>query len=255
MIRQEDFCAALLDPAMASPLTLTNGQNRPAGNRFDVYRNNVVMGLKEALAARFPVLQKVLGPGNFSQLAGVFLRAHPPSDPRVQVYGEALPSFLEGFAPLAHLPYLADIARLEIALTESYHEADSAPVAPDVFAQLGPDDLALCTITLAPSLRLVRSDWPLFDIWHFNMTPGAAQPGGHGQDTLALRPNFDPVLAALPPGGADLIDDFLAQTNLGVAFDRFETAHPDQDGTAVLSLLLQNGAITELCLPHPLNER
>lgn len=251
MIPHLDFGHALLDAQRPLPANLQDGQGRPAGRRFDVYRNNVVMGLKDALAASFPLLEKLLGPQNFSQLSGLFLRAHPPRDPRIQTYGADLPAFLEDFAPLSHLPYLADVARLECALRDSYHSADAPCVAQDVFAQTPPDVLASSTLILSPALRLVGSDWPIYDIWRFNTQADAPQPRGEAQDCLIVRPEYDPLPLLLPQGGADLIEALASKATLGDALSEFEARHPDADATAILGMLLANDAICAVTNPTP----
>ena len=48
------FQHALLDPSQPALATLSNGQGQEAGDRFDVYRNNVVLSLITAVEAGFP---------------------------------------------------------------------------------------------------------------------------------------------------------------------------------------------------------
>ena len=242
----DDFRAALFDPDLAVPESLLDGEARPAGKRFDVYRNNVVMSLKEALSESFPVIEKLLGAQNFSSLAGLFVRAHPPQDPRMMLFGEAFPAFLEGFEPLKHLGYLGDVARLELAQRQSYHAADASPIDPAIFGELPPEQLAIANVAFAPALRLVRSPWPILDIWHFNMTEGAAKPSATAQDVLITRLEFDPAMHDLPLGSADFIEQLIRGDKLGPSLDCVQEKHSNFDFTALLGLLIQNGAITAL---------
>jgi len=72
------FVQALLDPIHPTPEGLTDGGTHSAGQRFDVYRNNIVASLTEAMRIGFPVVTKLIGAQNMAVLAGAFLRAHPP---------------------------------------------------------------------------------------------------------------------------------------------------------------------------------
>lgn len=249
---QSQFRTALFDPDIAVPRGLLDGLDRPAGKRFDVYRNNVVMSLKEALSQSFPVIEKLLGVQNFSSLAGLYVREHPPADPRMMLYGAEFPAFLEGFKPLAHLSYLGDVARLELAQRSSYHARDAAPIDPAVFSTLPPEMLARAQVHFVPAVHTLRSPWPILDIWHFNMTDGAPKPAARAQDVLIARQEFDPSLHALPAGGADLIEALRAGILLGDALENIEQIHPDFDFPSLLGLLLQTGAIGAVT---PLNDQ
>lgn len=256
MSDQTSFRAALLDATQPTPTGLTDGAGRPAGRRYDVYRNNVAVSLREALETGFPVIAKLLGPENFAYTAGVYLRAEPPASPLMMTYGAGFPDFLAGFAPLAGLPYLADVARLELMLRQSYHAADHKPADPSVLQGLAPDALMACRLTLAPSLRLLRSKYPVWSIWQRNSREGAPKPPAQAQDTVILRAEFDPEPHLLPPGGADFIDALLHDAPLGVAIDGAiggAIGGPIDDGAGTafdpgttLDLLLTNGSVTHI---------
>ncbi len=240
---QSLFTAALLAPDAALPDGLIDPQGRPAPQRFAVYRNNVVAGLTKALEEGFPVLRALLGDAFFAAMAGDFLRQHPPTSPRLMLYGDALPQYLEHFAPVAHLGYLPDMARLELAMRDSYHAADAAPLAADALARLSPEDLVRSRISLAPAVRLVRSAWPIHAIWLAHTGDGPP-PLMAAQDVLILRPAFDPQPHALPPGTAALVRALQEGQSLGAAIEAAGTG----DVQTVLAVLVAGGGIQGI---HP----
>ncbi len=245
-VDQTSFRAALLDADADRPAGLIDGAGAPAGRRFDVYRNNVAVSLTEALETAFPVVVKLVGAQNFKLLAGAFLRAHPPESPLMMFYGEAMPGFLESFAPTSGIGYLPDIARLELALRQSYHAADADPVDPSVIAALSPEDLMAMRVGLAPSLRLVPSRWPIHAIWTFNTVDGAPKPAMAAEDVAVFRVDYDPEPALLPPGGSDFLRALMTGETFGTALDKASAAVDTFDLTSLLALLLSKGAIIRI---------
>ena len=245
-VSQDIFRDALLDGAQAVPNGLIDGQARPAGRRYNVYRNNVAVSLTEALREGFPVITKLLGQQNMDGLAGLYLRAHPPSSPLMMFYGDSFPDFMAGLPQLSHLGYLPDVARLELALRRAYHAADGTAIDPAALGTLDADALMASRLGLAPALQLIRSTWPIHAIWRFNTEPDAPKPASGAQDVVILRPEFDPTPHLLPPGGAAFLSTLAAGDTLGQAHDAAMSEANDFDLTPLLALLIQNGALVSL---------
>ncbi|MDZ4135177.1 MAG: DNA-binding domain-containing protein [Paracoccaceae bacterium] len=240
---QTEFRTALLNPAHPVPAGMTDGAGRPAGRRFDLYRNNVAVSLTESLEQGFPVLRRLLGDDYFAALAGVFLRRFPPSSGLMMLYGAEMPDFLKGFSPVAHLPYLPDIARLEQALRAASHAADAPALPPNRLAGVPPDRFLRARLCFAPAMRLIRSDWPVYSIWLANMRAKAPAPAWHPEDVLILRPEFDANLHLLGFGAAEFIAALMAGATVG---DAVAAAGKDHDLTQTLALLLSGGALIDL---------
>ena len=245
-VTQQEFREAILDPERPRPHGLLGAKGDRAGRRFDVYRNNVSVSLAEALEQAFPILKKLLGDANFRTLANVYLRQNPPSSPLMMHYGEAMPEFVTGFEPTSNIRYLPDVARLEIALRASYHAADADPIDPGFLQNTPADKLMASALVLAPSLRLLRSPWPVHAIWRFNMEPGAPKPAMAAEDIAVLRPDLDPEPHLLPPGGGALIETVLNGASFGDAVEAATAEAADFDLTQTLALLIGAGAIIDL---------
>jgi Putative DNA-binding domain len=239
---QAAFAAALLDPEAAVPAGIVDPLGRPAPKRFSVYRNNVASSLTRALEAAFPTVRKLVGEAFFGAMAVAFLREHPPTSRLMMLYGDALPGWLEGFPPVAPLGYLPDIARLDQAMRESYHAADAAPLAEADFHRLLGSDIAGLRLRLAPSVRLVRSRWPVVSIWAAN-AEGGPTPAPGAEEALILRPSFDPRPHRLPPGGGAFVAALLEGRTLGASLD---AAASGLDLPALLSLLITGQALVEV---------
>ncbi|WP_216665262.1 DUF2063 domain-containing protein [Pseudoruegeria sp. HB172150] len=246
MVSQDDFTQAILDAGRAVPSGLINPSGAPANKRFDVYRNNVAVSLTEALESAFPILRKLLGEPNFKLLAGAYLRKHPPSSPLMMFYGEAMPEFLRSFDPVRDIGYLPDVARLELAMRQSYHAADSEPIKPESLHGMPPEHLMAARLELAPAARLIRSRWPVYSIWRYNTESDAPKPAAEGQNVLITRAEFDPAPNLLPPGGGTFLAALLTRETFGAALESAVEQVPDFDIRSVLTLLLQGGAIAAI---------
>ncbi len=241
-MRQSDFAAALLSGVATAPAGLVDPQGRPAPARFGVYRNNVTASLVRVLQAAFPVVEKLVGAAFFQAMAIEFLRKHPPQTRLMMLYGADFPSFLDSFPPVATLPYLPDVARLEQAIRESYHSADAKPIAPQVLAGLSEEAFLSAKLVLAPSLRLIRSHWPFLSIWAVNRDGGSL---GHSkpEDLVILRAEFDPKPLPLSPGAASILTAILGGQPLGLAA---QASTDEADLPALLTLLITHNALQDI---------
>jgi len=138
--------------------------------------------------------------------------------------------------------YMPDCARLDLALRRSYHAADSAPFDLETFQQLAPEEMMQTQLIPAPATVLLRSSWPLFDIWRFNMQADAPKPQMQAQDVLITRPEFDPAPHLLPPGGGVWFAALAEGATLDQAHDTALALVPDFDLGAALGLCFATGA-------------
>ena len=114
-------------PESALPLVASSGLS--AESRLRVYRNNFVLALTNALKLGFPAVLALVGDGFFESAAQVFIAAHPPISPCLDEYGADFSGWLRDYQPAASVPYLADVAALEWALSIAALASDTAPLA------------------------------------------------------------------------------------------------------------------------------
>ncbi len=206
--QQKEFGAAILDPRLPVPAGLVGPDGEPSPKRFAVYRNNVVVGLIEALRDAYSAVEKIVGAEFFKAMAAAFVVAAPPRSPIMLDYGAGFPEFIVGFAPAASLPYLADVARIERAWMESYHAAEAVRLNPAELSSLAPDMFGEIIFTAHPSLRVVRSRHPALTIWQMNTESGAlgtVDLDAAGEDVLILRPEAEVEVREMPKGGATFL--------------------------------------------------
>lgn len=238
---QSAFATALLDPDTPPPEGLTDGRGRPAQRRFGVYRNNVASSLTDALETGFPVVARLVGKEFFRAMAAVFLRSHPPEDPRLQLWGGRFPGFLARFEPVAQIPYLPDVARLELGLRQSYH-AEDTPVLP--LAGLSPESVLALRPRLAPSTLILGSRFPVLSIWQRNARDAKADIPVGGETILVARIGYDPEPRLLPAGGHALARHLKGRLTLADALAAAQADTPEADLGALMTLFLTPGVLT-----------
>src|SRR6266700_2561771 len=148
---QSAFAEAIFFDHAPIPATVRVGSGRAHASRFSVYRNNVIASLIKAVAARYPVVRKLIWDDTFNQIAHLYVTAEPPRSPVLLAYGESFPQFLRRIGQGTSADYLADVAELEAARTRAYHAADGTPISRDAFRALAPKQMPDLRLTLHPS--------------------------------------------------------------------------------------------------------
>ncbi|HEY5716214.1 MAG TPA: DNA-binding domain-containing protein [Psychromonas sp.] len=90
------------------------------GNELlQVYRNNFVMGITEALSATYQHTLALVGEEFFNAVARQFIISQPPKENNLISYGSGFSEYLQSLEQLTNLPYVAEMAAFEWLLEET----------------------------------------------------------------------------------------------------------------------------------------
>jgi hypothetical protein len=134
-----------------------------AGLGVDAYLRNAGASAERALAAAFPTVRQLVGEEAFAALSRAYWHAQPPQRGDLAQLGAGLPAFIVGDKQLADVPYLADMARLELAMGAAEAAADVAPEL-DSLQQLASADPASIRLVLRPGTSVLMSRYPIVAI-------------------------------------------------------------------------------------------
>lgn len=244
-MNNSDFVRALFDPDLDVAGEIIVPDRDTAQRRFNVYRNNVISGLIDALEIAFPAIKALIGSQNFYNIAGLYCRAFPPKSPILQQYGFDFDEFLRNFEPLQKFPYLADVAGIEICLRQSYHAQNHGHGAADKLRQISAENIATVRLELSPAVQFVSSEYPIFDIWtkaHVSNHP----VGFQAQSVMIVRPQFDPFPYLISGSELAFYQALVAGRPLGHAATAAQSADAKFDLTSALQTLLKHNAISEV---------
>jgi hypothetical protein len=216
---QEDFARALLgeDPeAVAGHL---EGEPESAQRRLAVYRRAIAANRLGALLSAYPVVARIVGEAFFAEVAQQYGAAEPPANGDLNRHGATLAGFLEAYPHAASMPWLADVARLEWAWHESLHAADAPAFDFERLAAVPEDEQPHLVLTLHPSVRLVRSAWPVYAIWEANQPERDGTPDREAgaDDVLVWREENRVRMVLLTKAEADVVERLLQRCTLGEA--------------------------------------
>jgi hypothetical protein len=250
---QDGFARALLDDAAeghdAAMLRLIE---QPA---FAVYRNTVLKGCIDALAANYPAVLRLVGEEWFRAAATVYSRRDLPQQPMLLDYGAGFAQFLEGFEPAAELPYLASVARLDRFWSEAHFARDETPLDAALVARLEPTRLA--QVVLRPHAS-ARWAWfptmPIRTIWQRNRNEPAMSVAGdeidwRGEGVLIVRPRGAVDVVALDAAGCAFMDACADGGTLLAAAQAATEADVSVDLTRLADTLFSAGAFAAPELP------
>lgn len=216
---------------------------------FGVYRNTVFKGGVDALAANFPTVARLVGEAWFRAAAAVYVSASPPDDARLLRYGRTFPDFLERFEPARELPYLANVARLDLLWIDAHTAPEDTRADAASIAAQPADRLADRAMRPHASARWAWFDGqPAYTIWRANREHADVPDdlAWQSEGALLVRRGGEVIWRPLSAAGRAFLDACAARTPFEAAAQSALDAQPDADFGALFSMLLEAGAMAEL---------
>jgi len=235
---QDAFSAALMGDNDALPASALPG--------FAVYRNGVMGAGIDALADNYPSVERLVGGEWFRAAAAAYVGAHPPRDPCLWAYGEHFADWLRTLPSAAGLPYLYDVARLDLAWMRAYTAADAPALAQqDLLGR------PLGHLVLAPRPDTQwhwASHAPALSIWQANRLAQPLPDPLPWQGEGALLQRVDGVVRwqRLSQGGCAFLDACAHRIALPEAALQAQAVEPSLDLSQLLADLLTAGCFLPL---------
>lgn len=212
---------------------------------IEVYQNNARETFRKALAASYPVIAALVGDACFASLAAKYLDEFPSRAPDLQAFGVRFPSFLDRCYSATSHRYLADVARLELAVEQVLLAPEMPPLGARALASLPASELPSLRLVRSPAARLLTSEFPILDIWRMHHRENAASVAldAGPSHVLVVRKTGDSVLRALSTEEFDVAVRLGNGESLGDAFAASKIA---MDFQTVLANLLRYGLFSEI---------
>lgn len=222
----------------------------PAASPMRVYRNTVLLGALDALAASYPVTRTIVGDQTFEALALAFARSHPPDVPILALYGGRFPEWLAGEAIASELIYLADVARCEALRNEAMNAADAPTLTGDALGGLEPERLLALKLRAHPATRFGWFSTPAMAIWLAHQGPieGELAPDWRPGGAIFTRSGTTIDGFELDSVGHRLLAGMRMGETLGMATRAVSELYPDAQVGECFGLLVARGAFA--ALPH-----
>jgi hypothetical protein len=218
----------------------------PAADRLQIHRNTMLTVLTNALALTYPAVEALVGAEFFAQTARDFIHGDPPRAALLTLYGAAFPDFLSLYGPVAGLPYLPDVARLEWALEQAAHGPadDEAPPLADI-------DIGGTRLALAPSLALLRVGFQAEPIWRAVLDNDGDALGridtGPAVSMLAVwRSGDGAAVLSLSAASAVFLKETIAGASAEAAINTAAAADPACDPVAAIAAEILSAGFARL---------
>jgi hypothetical protein len=215
--------------------------------RIGIYQGMYPLRMHDALAADFPGLKAALGDEEFRAFVRAYVRAFPSKGYTLNRLGDHVPDFLARTRRWPHRPFLRDLARLELAVTEVFDAFEPEPVAKRRPVEAG----SRTTFRPAATLRLLKLGHPAgayLDDVRAGRSPRRPPPPRPSYLVLWRR-GFEVRRLDLSPGAFTLTGRLAAGRPLGEALAAVSPRHRRELSEHALARLFRSLVAEKVLIP------
>ncbi len=134
--------------------------------RLDIYAEAYFSRIYESMKDDFRATARLLGEISFQKLVADYLKEYPSNTSNIGEVGRSFSRFVSSYQDLLNAPFLAPLVELEWLAIESFYANNSGHLDPSRLAALTEEDWAEVSFKLAPSVHLLKTNWPLDQMWN-----------------------------------------------------------------------------------------
>jgi hypothetical protein len=124
---------AEVPPERLGEVVLPSRTLSPA-ERVEIYQRMYLLRMEEALEIDYPALRHFLGPRGFRDLVRDYVASFPSRSYTLNRLGDHFPAFVRTAGGRPHRGFRHDLARLELATSEVFDEAETPPLSAEAVA-------------------------------------------------------------------------------------------------------------------------
>jgi hypothetical protein len=160
-ILQKLFASYIYDDeqSIVSEILVKNGTCK---TRLNIYKNNVLQNLINALKTTYPAVLAEVEEQDFNLLARQYIKTYKPTSGDLNDYGGHMDELI--FSRHDNIP-LAELAKLEWLYHLVFFAEDAKAMDVTSLANIPAESYEQLKFSLHPSVRLMKSPYPVYQIW------------------------------------------------------------------------------------------
>jgi hypothetical protein len=223
--------------------------------RIQIYQNNVFLTLTTALKNTYPTIHQILTEPSFLAIANHYIARYPSNFGNISSFGMHFGKFLTNFPAIKSLPYLKEIANLEWAYHEVFHEEEVEYFVLDKLKTVSAEKYSQIKFNLNPACRLLSGQYTILPIWQYYqqqktppfLPPLRAQdarcnPAPEREKILVIRRSLDITFEKLTEGEFALLSAF----SKGLVFKQAHTLALKSDMTFNVGNYLRQAVLQKI---------
>lgn len=128
--------------------------------RVGIYHGMYLLRMRDALAGDYPGLEHFLGESGFLRFVRDYVQSHPSRSYTLNRLGDHVPRFIAEESDLPRREFCAELARLELAVTEVFDSPEQAPLDEAEIAAVPQDAWERARFTPIAAFRLLALRYP-----------------------------------------------------------------------------------------------
>lgn len=202
--------------------------------RLDIYAEAYFSRIYESMKDDFKATARLLGETSFQKLVADYLKKYPSNTSNIGEVGRSFSKFVSGYQDLRDSPFLTSVVELEWLAIESFYANNSGYLDSSRLAALTEEDWSEVRFKLAPSMRLLKTNWPLDQMWNLRHDESEVDSViieflNESQHFILMRDGGAVSFEKITAPEYLILQRLQSEVSLTAALEEVGNLHPNQD--------------------------